>query len=472
MSESRDVLRLEDLVSASTFGVTVLAGEQGLSRKVLWAHSCELLDPERWLGPNELLMTVGLCVPTDPQEQRAFIARLDDAGIVGIMIGDHESAPPVSHEMLDEASQRGFPVLFVTEQTPYAVVARHVAAANSSAQILQILKVSKLYQRAANIDADAKTLLADFASLLRVGLRVRDQVSGLPVLEAAAPFSSTDGLVLREHPLSGAHPAVLQIIEHPGEPLDSFLLVHLKTIIEVHADRVLSAVDHRARISAQTLSNLLNGRAPAPDNPILTGDGLRDGYHVASLPSESGARVARIVAIRRLPAFAGHGAQDHHIIAPHTILSSLREIAESTGIHMGVSSRFSDPRDASSAAEEASRVLASSRHSSRLWTQFSGTSVSLLARSRQEGEAIVANVLGPLAEHSPAMDKLRTTLFTYLRQDRRWRETADELGVHRQTLSYRLRRIEEETGMSTTRSADISALWIAYQAWESLASES
>jgi purine catabolism regulator len=59
-------------------------------------------------------------------------------------------------------------------------------------------------------------------------------------------------------------------------------------------------------------------------------------------------------------------------------------------------------------------------------------------------------------------------LFAFLRNDRKWKETADELFIHKQTLSYRLGKIEEQTGLKIGRSADLSSLWIAYQAWETI----
>jgi purine catabolism regulator len=92
----------------------------------------------------------------------------------------------------------------------------------------------------------------------------------------------------------------------------------------------------------------------------------------------------------------------------------------------------------------------------------------VLSRSNREAEEIIGGVLGPLAEGSDGARKLRESLFAYLRHDRHWQRAADELGIHRQTLSYRLNRIEQETGLSVTRSADIAAFWVAYQAWESV----
>lgn len=460
-------MTVEDLVSTASLGITVLAGAGGLGREVLWAHSCEMEAPEQWLGPHELLMTVGLCVPRRPAEQAAFIGRLEEAGLAGLMIGDHETAPPIAAEMLREAELRDFPVLLAATETPYAVVARHVAAANSSSQILPVLALSKIYQLTAGAD-DAHRLVAELAALLGVGLRIVDSLSGLPILEGHVPEEGETDRVMRSYPLQTTYPAELVVFEHTGEPVDTFILVHLKKVLEVAVGRVLTAVDHHADRAASALRQILAGGVP-PDLEELLGDHLPgDGFHVAAFPAAHGARVARAAAVRRLPALVGPGRADHFALVPRAVVEELRRITEAADIPVGLSSEFTDARDALSAAAEASRVLDSARFGNRLWSEFEGTSISVLARSRREASDIVAGVLGALAEPTPAAEKLRSTLFCYLRNDRHWQATADELGIHRQTLSYRLRRIEEETGMSVTRSGDLSALWIAYQAWEDL----
>lgn len=126
MNERATILTVDDLVSVSSFGLSSLAGGDGLTREVLWAHSCELRSPEQWLGPHELLMTVGHCVPHDDEGQKDLIAHLDRAGLAGIVIGDHETAPEVSDAMKTEADTRGFPLLLAASRIPFAVIARHV----------------------------------------------------------------------------------------------------------------------------------------------------------------------------------------------------------------------------------------------------------------------------------------------------------------------------------------------------------
>ena len=66
-------------------------------------------------------------------------------------------------------------------------------------------------------------------------------------------------------------------------------------------------------------------------------------------------------------------------------------------------------------------------------------------------------------DHGSDMTK---TLDTFLRCRRSWQRTAAELHIHRQTVVYRIRRVEEITGRTLIESADISELWLALRARE------
>lgn len=466
MAETDKVLKVEDLVSTKSLDVAVLAGREGVSREVFWAHSCELPDPERWLDPHELLMTVGLCVPLEASAQVTFIGRLDDAGLAGLMIGDHETAPALTPAMLAEADRRAFPVLMAATHTPYAVVARHVAAANTSGQILQVLKLSKLYHVAANADDDAQELVKSMVILLGIDITVRDRATGLPIIEAEHPTRARPDAAPHVYPLRGIHPADLVLSEYPGEELDSLLLVHLLKVLEVTVDRVLTAIERRAEQSDRALRSLLNGQHPADVDGLLAPHHVSEGFRMAAMPSEYGERAARILALRGLPVLVAGGRRHHLALLPAVVEPQMREEAERNGIHVGASSLFTDYRDVPIAADEASRTLTAAQHGTRMWTEFKGTTISVLSRSRHEADEIIVGVLGSLAQLSPASGKLRDTLFAFLRNDRRWKQTSEELGIHRQTLSYRLNRIEAETGLSLSKSADLSALWIAFQAWD------
>nr|WP_287815406.1 helix-turn-helix domain-containing protein [Pseudomonas sp.] len=56
------------------------------------------------------------------------------------------------------------------------------------------------------------------------------------------------------------------------------------------------------------------------------------------------------------------------------------------------------------------------------------------------------------------------TLSTFLSNDGNWKATAFDLGVHRQTLVYRLKLVEQLTGLKPTATQGIARFWIALQA--------
>ena len=52
----------------------------------------------------------------------------------------------------------------------------------------------------------------------------------------------------------------------------------------------------------------------------------------------------------------------------------------------------------------------------------------------------------------------------FLQENRSWQRAADRLHVHKQTLVYRIKRIETLTGRSLSDTADVAELWLALQA--------
>ncbi|HEX3287822.1 MAG TPA: helix-turn-helix domain-containing protein [Mycobacterium sp.] len=61
------------------------------------------------------------------------------------------------------------------------------------------------------------------------------------------------------------------------------------------------------------------------------------------------------------------------------------------------------------------------------------------------------------------------TLDAYLRCERSWLQTAKELGIHRQSVVYRMQRVEEITGRRIADTATIAEFWLALRARDLLA---
>lgn len=459
-------LTVRDLVSTQSLGTRLLAGSEGLDRQVLWAHSCELDNPGRWLGPHELLMTVGLCVPSEPDDQKEFVRRLDEAGLAGVALGDHPSLPAISQDFLDEANRLNFPVLLTNPETPFAAIGRTVAAATATTQTLQVLKLSKLYQLSTYAHADPERLMDGLQTLFRAGLSVVDTQTGMTIIRGPAVPSLPATALERTYDLPGETEVKVKVVEFPEEEISSFLLIHVLQVIDVALSQRLGAIRERSERSERMLAAVLEGRIPESLEDVVGQNGLAHGYQIVAVGKEDGAKAARALSIAAAPVLAGPSRDSFLLLVTEAGRTDVRSILDDQKIRAAASSAYLDLRDARIAAEEALKVLLYAA-SNQQWLDFSSFPVSLLARSRKEAIAIVQQVLGDLAGPDPKMTMLRETLFAFLANDRRWNETAAELGIHRQSLSYRLAKIKEATGRDLSSSADLSAFWLAYQAWNS-----
>ena len=95
---------------------------------------------------------------------------------------------------------------------------------------------------------------------------------------------------------------------------------------------------------------------------------------------------------------------------------------------------------------------------------------SLPPRTPTEARILVSRILSPLLSHDARHGtEYVNTLRVFLRTDRSWQACAAELHVHRQTLGYRLRKIEQLTGRGVTRTDHIAQWWLALRARDLLA---
>jgi DNA-binding PucR family transcriptional regulator len=70
----------------------------------------------------------------------------------------------------------------------------------------------------------------------------------------------------------------------------------------------------------------------------------------------------------------------------------------------------------------------------------------MLTHSRDEARRFVAQQLGDLAAEDKSVARLRETLRVFLEENGSFQNAAARLGVHKNTVAYRIRRAEELLG--------------------------
>ncbi|MFJ2617964.1 PucR family transcriptional regulator [Glutamicibacter sp. NPDC087344] len=450
---------VRDLTLDPSLETSVLAGAAGLGRVLDWAQTSEMPDPWTWLGEGELLMTMGITFPAHPTEQCRYISKLNAAGVAAVTFGADGMQPPLTPEMLAEADRLSFPILMTGENTPFVVIARLVAAANGNQQSRSILALSRIYQVAGAQEPEQRRAGQWVKELFNIDAAVVDTETGCVVIGnhiASQPH-------LRAHTLSTIRPATLQISR--GADLDSLSLVHLKQVLTVDANAVLqealtAIANGEAAITAQRRRQDFATRSIAQQSALPNGT-----YRVLASQDKDHQRLVLGLALSRVQPFSRkmNGATLTMVTTGN--LGLAERIYRELGVAAGLSSEHLDLADLTGAASEAVNALDAGLKSGSTWSEFQGERVSLLARSRSEAMEIIRSVLGPLRETKESISVLRDSLFLLLDNDLNWQLTAQQLGIHRQTLAYRIRRAEELTGHRLKVVGDLAELWLARQAW-------
>ncbi|MDP3949837.1 CdaR family transcriptional regulator, partial [Microbacterium sp.] len=84
-------------------------------------------------------------------------------------------------------------------------------------------------------------------------------------------------------------------------------------------------------------------------------------------------------------------------------------------------------------------------------------------------ELAVRRLLGPVVDYDQANDAhLMESLQVYFEVNRSWQAGARRLGIHKQTLVYRLKKIEELTGADLRDFGVQAELYLALRTWRLL----
>lgn len=484
-------ITVRELVGMDQLACAVLAGADGLDRPLLWAHSCELPDPWTWLGRDELLMTVGMCIPDGAQEQVQFVDELASKGLSGVALGDHQLAPPLTPEMLVRADEQRLPMLLVRHTTPFAAIARTVAIASQSQQLGRITRLSKLYELARMTTPGGTALLERLSAELGAGLHVVDVDHGTEVLAASKPLppemieaiqegaAADDRLPPRITVTSGSvavtafalstHRRAMLVIEGGDVDLDAFVVLHAQSLVGVEVERATRKRERTDRLKEQLLRQLteseISGEAAAPR---LEQAGLpNSSWQIVAFPAAGLESIRTVLTDHGVPYLSLRGGDTALVLCDREDIRAVTDVVRRDAEFIGISSVLAEANRISEGSKEARWALEAARSRDEPVADYSDSAPLFLPRTVGEARLSARIVLGPLLDHDRAQNtELVRTLREYLSGTRSWNDAASTLHIHRQTLGYRLRQIEALTGRSTRRPADIAMFWMALAALE------
>lgn len=491
----RDLIRIPDLRTR------LLAGAGGLDREVTWAHVCELPDPSEWLSGGELVMSTGLGIPEEAAAQVRYVERLAQSGLSGVMIGERMHAPPLTSEMLAAADRMALPIMLTAYEVPFTAVSRTVADANQReehARLLQTLQVYETARIAAEGAMGSAALLERLSETVGCALYVVDPETGRSPLPNAvpAPRAVVEQLAAALASRPAPRPAVLrlQLNGHPAvslavpasrdatliaaargqAPADLFVLRHVTMIVALEIERATAEHERRRRLGAELLAHLVDRRMDPdaamqmlPDFALAVGPWVIAAWTLDAASAQQADLHLRL-ADRGIPHLLLRRLTTQLALLPDTAaaVDGLREELGDT-VAVGLSDRLERPGRAPEAAREAHWALAAAEAAGSGMVRYGEVALAspFMPRTLADAERAVNQILGPLLAYDAAHESdLVPSLWVFLSCNRSWQRAAARLHIHKQTLVYRMRRVEELSGRRLDRTDHVAELWLALMA--------
>jgi purine catabolism regulator len=459
-----------------SFGLRFLAGRGGGSRVVTWAHVVDLPDPWRWVTAGNLVMTTAGGMPADPARQADWVSRLAEAGISALVVAPRADAPPISPRMLEEAETRNLPLLLASFDLEFAKLARRVIESALRTQRDRLDASQRLFQSYAAALREGTTLQARLEALgRRQGwqLRLEDTATGeaLAATGALPAGRPRPGAVK----IPGGARSALRVwrAREDEAPVDGALLHYLAGLLGVEEERWMIERDARRAEGETLLRDLLSGATDlGAARAILAQRGLRGPLVCLALAPEGSAAWGP-KAFHHAPEFREVFPLIHADGPLIVVLPDREELIRAAGrlvgdaTRLGVGGPVTAATDVAESGRQARLALAQARDAGLSLVRYGSAEIAgtLTPRSLAEARGLVARYLGPLIDHDRKNDiALVRTLATFLANDRNWKATAAQLGIHRQTLVYRLRVIERLTGLRVGSTSGTAAFWLALEA--------
>jgi len=491
------------VLAEESFGITlVTGGPDAARREVRGAHAVEVDEPARWLARGWVMLTTGVRLKGSVQAQRALVPALEEAGVTALGFGVGLGFKNVPGALAEVAQERGFPVFAVPYETPFREIVHFVEGSLTGAEEHVFRRLTALQRylvdalRTPEPERAMVDRLADFldAGVMLLGadgepeivaskppvaaLRsaIRSQPAGLIELEAggwqavATPIVTRPGQSARWLVLASPRPGFVGRLAKPAAEATAPLLAAMTRLGEVVRDQELA-------VKAALLEEALEP-AEARDLQPLAARAAAFGIDFAT--------AARLIVIHSSGELAGvrrdlvaafEQARVPHLVRQRTgsltalvqggdarIGAALAPLAERPELTIGVGRAIHAITDAHHSLRDAELAAArAGANGGPRIVRFEDFDLSTFMVSEIPADRLapkLEEILSVLRANPP----LNEAICAYFAHDLDIAATAISLHMHRNSLRYRLARLEQLLGRSLKQPATIAALYVALAA--------
>ena len=495
-------LCLGDVLAEEPFSLTLVSGGPECERReVRGAHAVEVDEPARWLAREWVMLTTGVRLRGNAQAQRALVPALEDAGVSALGFGVGLGFKHVPAALVEVAQERGFPVFAVPYDTPFREIVHFVERSLTGAeeQVFRRLTALQRYlvdalrtpeperamvdRLAGFLDAGVMLLGADGEPEIVAGkppvAALRSEINAQPVglmeLEAAGwsavatPIVTRPGQGARWLVLASPRPGFIGKLAKPAAEATAPLLAAMTRLGEVVRDQELA-------VKAALLDEALEPARPRDLQPlaaraaafgidfasaarlvVIRGAGDLGGVRRDCVAALEHARVPHLVQQRAgaVTALVQGGERD--------VRAALAPLAESHALAIGIGRAVSAIADAHHSLRDAELAVARAGNGGARIVRFEDFDLGTFMVSEIPAERLgpkVDEILSVLHANPPLHEAIRA----YFAHDLDIAATAISLHMHRNSLRYRLARLEQLLGRSLKQPGTIAALYLALAA--------
>ncbi|MFI1184716.1 PucR family transcriptional regulator [Streptomyces californicus] len=517
---------LASLVQHPALKLVVRAGADRLGTPVRWAHASELADPVPYMDGGELLLVTATNLDAEnPESMRRYVRRLAGAGVAGVGFAVGVNYEDVPEALVAAAEEADLPLLEVPRRTPFLAISKAVSAAIAADQYRAVtagFEAQRELTKAALAGDGPTGLLARLAAHVDGWAALYD--SSGAVLAAAPEWAARRAAALTtdvERLRGRAAPSSVVVGDHDDRVELQSLGTGRRTrgALAVGTGAALGTAERYAVNSAVALLTLTTARSRAlhgaeqrlgaavlrmllagqPDHARavagdLYGDLLDAPFRLliaeAAAPvgaealtetmeaaaARTGEALLLVPEAERVLVLAADGGAAVAACAAYAAAQDDRGPreggADDGDVVVGLSAP-SGPIAVAAAYKQAEQALSVARRRGRALVEHeelaTGSVLPLLADDAVR--AFADGMLRALHEHdAKGRGDLVASLRAWLSRHGQWDAAAADLGVHRHTLRYRMRRVEEILGRSLDDPDVRMELWLALKTTEAATS--
>ncbi|HEX8994996.1 MAG TPA: PucR family transcriptional regulator ligand-binding domain-containing protein [Ktedonobacterales bacterium] len=173
---------------------TLVAGEHGLGREVLWAAVVDIPQADEWVRADELLLTTFYGLRDDVEGQVRLVRQLIEKRVAGMIVATGVYVERIPDEVRCVAEEANFPILQMPWHVPFEDIVRVVSEHSLNDQYLlykQSLAIHRTLTRLVLEGGSLQDVAHELCALLRRPVEI-DDLSFAVLAEATGPGASID----------------------------------------------------------------------------------------------------------------------------------------------------------------------------------------------------------------------------------------------------------------------------------------